>query len=225
VCWLEGLDKLRLEFGGERLLGRIARQLSMRFTDLVAVSPRPDALAGLGYTVVPDRFPGAGPLAGLHAALLASRSEWVYLVACDMPFFSAAWVDALEHAIVGASGDDSQPMAAMARSGCFLEPFHAFYHAGLARGIEEMLASGGVASGGVASGGVASGGAGTEKGNGRSIQSFIAGYPAKFLDDLSGFAGGLPLFFNMNTRGDIDTASTLKDGNPAVESIKVLHCH
>lgn len=209
---LEGMDKLRLEFGGERLLGRIAGQLSSRFTDLVAVCMRPGALTGLGYTVVPDQYPGAGPLAGLHAALLASRSDWVYLVACDMPFFSAAWVDALEGVIENAHGDAKQPVAAVARSGRFIEPFHAFYHVSLVRAIEAALSAGGVASGG----------AGTMKGNGRSIQSFIAGYPAIYYDDYNGFTGGLPLFFNINTHGDMDTAGAF-EGEISTEEPRKHH--
>jgi molybdopterin-guanine dinucleotide biosynthesis protein A len=201
---LGGLDKLRLEFGGQRLLARIADQLSSRFTDLIAVSQRPDALSGLGYAVVPDRFADAGPLAGLHAALLSSRSEWVYLVACDMPFFSPAWVDALELAIDDARGDAAPPVAAMARSGRFLEPFHAFYHVSLAGRIEESLGTGGASADGIAGEG-----ARPKNGAGRSIQSFIAPFSIIPFDDHRGFEGGLPLFFNMNTRGDIEIAGTL----------------
>jgi molybdenum cofactor guanylyltransferase len=210
---LEGLDKLRLEFGGQRLLARIAGQLSSRFPDLTAVSQRPDALSGLGYTVVSDRFADAGPLAGLHAALLSSRSEWVYLVACDMPFFSPAWVDALERAIADACGDATKPVAAMARSGRFLEPFHAFYHVSLAGRIEEALGNAGADSGANA--------CAAKKGTGRSIQSFIAPFPVIHFDDHRGVAGELPLFFNMNTRGDIETARTLdQDATPAMQPIE-----
>jgi len=136
---MEGRDKLRLDFAGERLLARIARQLGERFSDLVAVSSRPEAFEGLGFRVVPDSYPGAGPLAGLHAGLLAARGEWVYLVACDMPFFSAAFVDALRCCIDGAEARGEVPVAAAARSGSFFEPFHAFYKASLVGPIAAAL--------------------------------------------------------------------------------------
>jgi molybdenum cofactor guanylyltransferase len=184
---LEGMDKLRLEFGGERLLGRIARQLASRFTELVAVSPRPEALAGLGYTVVPDRFPGAGPLAGLHAALLASRSKWVYLVACDMPFFSAAWVDALIAGIDRAESEGVRPLAATARSGRYMEPFHALYHKNLSIPIGRFLSD-------------------DSRHSAPSIQSRVASNPSISIDGYEEIVSGMPLFFNMNTPGDIETA-------------------
>jgi molybdopterin-guanine dinucleotide biosynthesis protein A len=34
---------------------------------------------------VADRFPGCGPLAGIHAGLLASHHPHAFVVACDMP--------------------------------------------------------------------------------------------------------------------------------------------
>jgi molybdopterin-guanine dinucleotide biosynthesis protein A len=96
---MRGLDKLYLEHDGERLLSRIARQLATRYSDLLAVSSKPEAFTGLGFRVVPDVIKDSGPLGGLYADLLAAKSEWVYLLACDMPFFSGAWVDDLEAAI------------------------------------------------------------------------------------------------------------------------------
>ncbi len=195
---MEGRDKLRLEFSGERLLARIARQLASRFVDLVAVSSRPDALEGLGYRVVPDTFSGGGPLAGLHAALLASRSEWVYLVACDMPFFSAAWVDELERRVVQSDASPlasptAEPVAAAARAGPFFEPFHAFYRRSLAGAIEAAFASAGDAE------------------KRPSMQSVVRGRPALLVDvpaavPGSAAAGAVPLFFNVNTPDDLASA-------------------
>jgi molybdopterin-guanine dinucleotide biosynthesis protein A len=36
-------------------------------------------------TTVDDRFPGEGPLAGIHAGLLAARYPYVWVVGCDVP--------------------------------------------------------------------------------------------------------------------------------------------
>ena len=38
--------------------------------------------------LLPDLYPGCGPMAGIHAGLLASRSEWMAVCACDMPFLT-----------------------------------------------------------------------------------------------------------------------------------------
>ena len=41
---------------------------------------------------VGDRVPGCGPLGGLHAALLEATGDATFVVACDMPYISTAFV-------------------------------------------------------------------------------------------------------------------------------------
>lgn len=56
------------------------------------------AYAGLGYEQLPDQPPQIGPLGGLHALLLAARergASHVVTLACDLPFLSAATLQAL----------------------------------------------------------------------------------------------------------------------------------
>ena len=42
-----------------------------------------------------DIVPGCGPLGGLHAALTAARGDALFVIACDMPFVTAAFADYL----------------------------------------------------------------------------------------------------------------------------------
>jgi molybdopterin-guanine dinucleotide biosynthesis protein A len=58
----------------------------------------------LGLPVIPDRFPGVGPLAGIEAALNATNVEWNLLVACDMPALDASVLEELFVASEGADG-------------------------------------------------------------------------------------------------------------------------
>jgi len=149
---MRGLDKLYLEHEGERLLSRIARHLAPHFSDLVAVSAKPEAFEGLGFRVVPDVIKDSGPLGGLYAGLLAAKSEWVYLLACDMPFFSGPWVDDLQAAInesarshdsttegMAERSENGQILAVAARDGRYHQPFHALYHRSLAITLQKQL--------------------------------------------------------------------------------------
>ena len=75
-----------LPLAGELLL---SAQAPARFEDLVG------ALRGRGMParVVTDLYPGAGPLAGLHAGLNAARYGLVLALAGDMPFVNTALIE------------------------------------------------------------------------------------------------------------------------------------
>lgn len=179
---MEGRDKLYIEFAGQRLLARIAASLATRFDDLVAISPRTEAFNGLGYRVVPDEIPDGGPLVGLLTALRHSTSDWVYLVACDMPFFAPDWVDKLSADIDDSIAAGRHPIAAAAQSGPFFEPFHAFYHVDLIPHIAAAMVTGMKPP---------------------SIQSVVRPHEMVLIDNVGRYSEEQRLFVNLNTPGDI----------------------
>lgn len=79
-----GTCKARLTVEGEPVLHRLAGALSF-FEERLLSANDASLGAGLSWTVVEDRFPGLGPGAGLHAALLASKKEALLCVPCDLP--------------------------------------------------------------------------------------------------------------------------------------------
>jgi molybdopterin-guanine dinucleotide biosynthesis protein A len=85
---LRGRPKGLIEIEGRRIVDRQLEALRTVFDRVFMVANDPAPWAGLGLAVVPDRTPGAGPLAGLDAALaaLAPGEEAVVCVAGDMPF-------------------------------------------------------------------------------------------------------------------------------------------
>lgn len=100
---LGGLDKQAIPCAdGEPLGRRIAQCLARRWPSIIVVGNRPGLYDGLGAVTTPDLLPGAGVLSGLHAALSLSRTPWVYLVACDMPYFDASVPELLESRIAAA---------------------------------------------------------------------------------------------------------------------------
>jgi molybdopterin-guanine dinucleotide biosynthesis protein A len=79
-----GVDKARVLLDGQPLALRVAAEVA-KVCGSVALVGDPQKYQPLGLTVVPDKFPGLGPLAGIEAALGATQSEWNLIVACDMP--------------------------------------------------------------------------------------------------------------------------------------------
>ena len=68
------------------MLSRLTRQLD-DFQEKLLSTNTPALAEGLPLTPVPDFYPGAAPLAGLHAALSVSRSSVLFCIPCDMPNF------------------------------------------------------------------------------------------------------------------------------------------
>lgn len=88
---LGGQPKGLIQIEGRRIVDRQLEALRSVFDRVFMVANDPAPWGGLGLQLVPDRVPGAGPLAGLDAALaaLAPTQEAVVCVAGDMPFLDA----------------------------------------------------------------------------------------------------------------------------------------
>ena len=82
-----GTCKALLEINGETMLARIRRQFS-GFERVLLSTGDPTLAQCLSVECVADRYPGMGPLAGLHAAFCAVDSEALFVLPCDLPFFT-----------------------------------------------------------------------------------------------------------------------------------------
>lgn len=130
-----GFDKQTLSIDGVRLTDLIFRQLSEVFEDIVVVTGRPELYTGRPVRLVSDTLTGVGPLAGIHAGLLSSKSDYVYVMACDMPAFNPEFVKYMMRRL-------KDEAACVTRFGEWIEPFHGFYHVSLVEPIEAFVASG-----------------------------------------------------------------------------------
>jgi molybdenum cofactor guanylyltransferase len=84
-----GKNKALLPFNDKTNIERIRDELQSLFDDIILVTNDPEPYEFLNLKSVSDEFPGKGPLAGIHAGLMASDYEENIVVACDMPFVSA----------------------------------------------------------------------------------------------------------------------------------------
>jgi molybdenum cofactor guanylyltransferase len=98
-----GTNKALLEMDGQPLFRRVAKEIG-KICGTVSLVGDPATYGGLGLPVIPDRFPGVGPLAGIEAALNVTNVEWNLLVACDMPSLDASVLEELFGAADGADG-------------------------------------------------------------------------------------------------------------------------
>jgi molybdopterin-guanine dinucleotide biosynthesis protein A len=80
-----GRDKSLLPLGGRPIIEHIAQQLGSRFRRVLLSTSHPQRYAFLDLRAVPDVEPGQGPPMGIASVLAASKSDPLFVTACDMP--------------------------------------------------------------------------------------------------------------------------------------------
>ena len=80
-----GRDKAQLRLSAQTVLERIAAELSPVTSSMTLVGSS-EAYAGHSLPTVPDVYEKWGALGGIHAALTAAKTDWIIVVACDLPF-------------------------------------------------------------------------------------------------------------------------------------------
>ena len=85
-----GQNKALLSLGGKRLVDRVVGVLGEVFSGLLLVTNSPEVYADLGLPMVRDVFPDKGSLGGIYSAVYHAPTPYCFVVACDMPFLSAA---------------------------------------------------------------------------------------------------------------------------------------
>jgi len=128
-------DKVFLEFGGQTLLDR-ALAVMGTVCERVAIVGDPAKFTNYDL-VVADIFPGCGPLAGIHAALVHSSAELNLMLAVDMPFVSRELL-----AFLFAASEGSDAIVTVPRSGKRLQPLCAVYRRDFSAVAEQALRAG-----------------------------------------------------------------------------------
>jgi molybdopterin-guanine dinucleotide biosynthesis protein A len=132
---LGGAAKGLLRVKGVPIAARSLALFRDLFDEVLVVANDPGPWMALGAPVVPDSIPGKGAPGGLHAALLAARTGWIFTAACDMPFLSEGPIRHL------AGRRDGAP-AVLVEGPRGLEGMHAFWSRGALPTVERMLRDG-----------------------------------------------------------------------------------
>ena len=127
-----GKIKADLPWKASDFLHTILEQLSLFCNELIVSANHAVEIKGYAATVVPDIYPGCGPLSGIHAALSAATSTHAFVTACDMPYICAS---AAQHLCSLAEGWD----VVVPISGHRTEPLFACYSKSCIPAIEAML--------------------------------------------------------------------------------------
>ena len=133
-----GEEKARLLIHREPLITRVARLLRMAFRRVAVVGPPELRDVTLDAQIIPDLRPEQGPLAGMESAFGATRTTFLFVVGCDMPFISPAL--ALRMAARGYESDNVDAVVLHNERGP--EPLHAVYRRDCQPHISALLDDG-----------------------------------------------------------------------------------
>ncbi len=173
-----GRDKAFAAVGGEPIAVRTIRLFHELFPQVLVATNRPERFRGLDVETVADRYPGCGPLAGIHAATLASRFPHVFVAACDMPGLDA---DVIRFLVARIGAAD----AVVPRWNGDVEPLHAVYAVHCGPAIEACLRAGR-----------------------HALRDFLAGARVDYVDEteLGAVGGAAASLTNVNTPEELAAA-------------------
>lgn len=142
-----GQDKAWLNLAGAPLIEHVVRRLLPLAAEIVFSTNDPESfrelIARLPVTasMAIDEYPGAGPLAGLHAGLRAATTDVVLAVATDMPFVNHRLIEVM--AVACRHADAVVPrLPASGFTAPQPEPLHALYRKSCLPAIEAALTAG-----------------------------------------------------------------------------------
>lgn len=181
-----GSDKALVELDGKPVLLRVTALVASITGSASVVAPA-GRYEGLGVNVVPDRWPGAGPLGGIVTALLHTAETdpacpWNLIVGCDLPFLTVEWLAFLADCAQRSAAHVLLPLSSEGP-----EPLCACYRTSAAPALQAALAAGE-----------------------RKIQRAMATLAVETLDESrwKRFDSAGRLFLNMNTPADLQRIRT-----------------
>lgn len=103
-----GTDKVLMAVEGKSLIERTLDKISSIFAETIIVGHHRPEFDKLGIRSHPDIIPGCGAMGGIYTGLSLSRTNYIFVVACDMPFLDTNMVR--EIAALRSSGDAVVPL-------------------------------------------------------------------------------------------------------------------
>jgi molybdopterin-guanine dinucleotide biosynthesis protein A len=144
---------------------------------VILVTQTPELYQDLSVHTVEDIIQGMGPLGGIHAGLLAAKSRYAFVIACDMPGMQKSYIDYMKENLAHSDFD-----ACVTRFGDWIEPFHAFYSKAQIHDLETFLSTGR-----------------------KSVHRFLEGQKTLYIPEpqARAFSPDWGMFYNLNTREDL----------------------
>lgn len=173
-----GFDKQLLKIHERRLMDSIVTNLKEEFEEIIIVTNRPELYADYKGPVIEDILKFKGPLGGMHAGFSITKSQYAFVIACDMPKVNLDYVWYMKARL-----EKDNSLGCITQYGDWIEPFSAFYSPDIKNLIEKYLRTGR-----------------------RSINGLIKDLNFTYIaeEDARKFSPDWDMFLNLNTRDDLN---------------------
>ena len=130
-----GKNKALLELGSNAVIEIVVEVLKTIFEDIIIVTNTPEVYGMLkGVRFVPDSLESIEKksIIGLYTGILEAKNNYVFVVACDMPFLNAELV----HYMIDHMKDEDVLVPYI---NGYYQPLHAIYHKKCLNNIKTLL--------------------------------------------------------------------------------------
>lgn len=174
-----GYNKELIMIDEKRIVNYQIEALHGIFDEVIVVTKNSEYYNDLDCRTVSDIIEDGGPFGGIHAGLVASKSRYSYVVACDMPVINIGYINFMKKRIY-----EKDVEGCMTLYGDHIEPFNAFYSKSIVEDIEEYIHSGGY-----------------------SIHQLVKSLNFIYIEENTArrFSPNWEMFINFNTREDISS--------------------
>lgn len=131
-----GFDKQFISMGNMSITEYIIEALKPLFPNIILVTNIPQAYEKSDVEIAEDLYKNIGPLGGIHAGLMKSKSRYNYIIACDMPYINKDYIKYMAKRL---QDGDYRAEAVITRFGEWIEPFNALYSKALTTKIESGI--------------------------------------------------------------------------------------
>jgi molybdenum cofactor guanylyltransferase len=83
-----GMNKALVDFAGRPVISRSLELMAAVFRHVSIITNDPACYEFLHVPLHGDEYPDAGPLAGIHSALMHSSGKKCFIIACDLPLMT-----------------------------------------------------------------------------------------------------------------------------------------
>ena len=117
-----GRDKAMTKIAGKPMVAHIIETIDPLFSDIL-ISVR-EFRTDVSLPQIIDSSSARGPMIGIKSALEAMQTDWLFVIACDMPFVSTELIQALvlkrenHHAVLTHVDDRAQPLFGFYAKSC-----------------------------------------------------------------------------------------------------------